>query len=49
MPAVIGLDFTYEYGTEDEGKSHHYHADNKAGGGEEVGAVVGGEFFGVFV
>ena len=49
MPAVIGLDFTYEYSTEDEGKGHYDHADYKAGSGEEVRAVVRGEFFGVFV
>ena len=49
MSAVVGFDLTDEYSTEDEGKGHHNHADYKAGSGEEVRAMVRGEFFGVFV
>ena len=49
MTAIVCFDFTDEYGTEDEGESHYYQADDEAGGGEKIGAVVGGEFFGMFV
>ena len=49
MSAIVGFDLTDEDSAEEEGKGHYYHANDQAGGREEVGAVVGVEFFGVFV
>ena len=40
VSAIVGFDLTDEDSAEEEGKGHYYHADNQAGGREEVGAVV---------